>query len=214
LVCDAGMSENRFVRCCWASCNLQVRRVDPESAGTTCRTKTNEPKRMNLPHAIVVCGVAGSGKSTVAKGLADALGAGFRLVEGDSFHPSSNVAKMKRGEPLTDEDRVEWLTRISESIAGSSGPMVVACSALRAAHRERILAGLPSGFRIEFVMLNVDKSTARRRIEQRSDHFFPSSLVDSQFDALEIADDVRVVQVTDDGVDVVVSRVLGFYRCE
>ena len=167
---------------------------------------------MSLPHAIVVCRVAGSGKSTVAKGLADALGGGFRFIEGDHHHPSSNVAKMRRGEPLTDEDRVEWLTRISESIAGSSGPVVVACSALRAAHRERILV---SGFRIEFVLLNVDKSTVRRRIEQRTDHFFPSSLVDSQFDALEIADDVRVVEVgTDDGVDVVVSRVLGFYRCE
>jgi gluconokinase len=165
---------------------------------------------MSLPHAIVVCGVAGSGKSTVAKGLADALGGGFRFIEGDHHHPSSNVAKMKRGEPLTDEDRVEWLTRISESIAGSSGPVVVACSALRAAHRERI-----ARFRIQFVLLNVDKSTVRRRIEQRTDHFFPSSLVDSQFDALEIADDVRVVEVgTDDGVDVVVSRVLGFYRCE
>ena len=165
---------------------------------------------MSLPHAIVVCGVAGSGKSTVAKGLADALGGGFRFIEGDHHHPSSNVAKMRRGEPLTDEDRVEWLTRISESIAGSSGPVVVACSALRAAHRERI-----ARFRIEFVLLNVDKSTVRRRIEQRTDHFFPSSLVDSQFDALEIADDVRVVEVgTDDGVDVVVSRVLGFYRCE
>jgi len=167
------------------------------------------------PYAIVVCGPAGSGKSTVAKGLADALGGGFRFIEGDHHHPSSNVAKMKRGEPLTDEDRVEWLTRISESIAGLSGPVVVACSALRAAHRERIIAGLPSGFRIEFVLLNVDKSTVRRRIEQRTDHFFPSSLVDSQFDALEIADDVRVVEVgTDDGVDVVVSRVLGFYGCE
>ena len=170
---------------------------------------------MILPHAIVVCGVAGSGKSTVAKGLADALGGGFRFIEGDHHHPSSNVAKMRRGEPLTDEDRVEWLTSISESIAGSSGPVVVACSALRAAHREHVHAGHPSGFRIQFVLLNVDKSTVRRRIEQRTDHFFPSSLVDSQFDALEIADDVRVVEVgTDDGVDVVVSRVLGFYRCE
>lgn len=129
-------------------------------------------------------------------------------MEGDQFHPIENKQKMARGEPLTDGDRVDWLALISDGIANSNGPVVVACSALRAAHRKLIMDGLPAAYRIEFVLLRVDKPTARRRIEQRIEHFFPSSLVDSQFDALEIADDVKVVEVGEDSVEDVVRRVL------
>ncbi|SRR5579883_1437884 len=131
---------------------------------------------------IVVMGVSGSGKSTIAAMLAHRLH--WIYEDGDWFHPESNIEKMHRGEPLTDEDRWPWLHAIAAWIdrtrqAGEHG--VVACSALKRAYRD-ILIGPRRDVRLVF--LNGDKGLIARRIAARS-HFMPPSLLDSQFATLQ-----------------------------
>lgn len=133
--------------------------------------------------AIVVMGVAGCGKSAVGEALAVRLDAVF--IEGDRLHPPENVARMARGEPLTDALREGWLDAIGQRIAASvaSGQGVVAaCSALKRSYRERL-----RGFHkdIVFLYLEIDPATAKRRVASRHGHFMPASLVDSQFATLE-----------------------------
>ncbi|PDQ18168.1 gluconate kinase [Mesorhizobium sanjuanii] len=133
--------------------------------------------------AIVVMGVAGCGKSAVGEALAARLDAVF--IEGDRLHPPENVARMARGEPLTDALREGWLDAIGQRIAASvaSGQGVVAaCSALKRSYRERL-----RGFHkdIVFLYLEIDPATAKRRVASRQGHFMPASLVDSQFATLE-----------------------------
>ncbi|KAF0125906.1 MAG: gluconate kinase, partial [Xanthobacteraceae bacterium] len=104
-----------------------------------------------LPTAVIVMGVSGSGKSTIGIGLAKALGWDFR--DGDAFHPAANVAKMKSGAPLTDNDRWPWLDAIAGHVASlerQGGHVVIACSALKRAYRDRLRA---SGARLRFVHL-------------------------------------------------------------
>ncbi|KAA3452820.1 gluconate kinase [Mesorhizobium sp. SARCC-RB16n] len=137
----------------------------------------------SVPPAIVVMGVAGCGKSAVGIALAAALGAVF--IEGDRLHPPENVARMARGEPLTDQMREGWLDAIGEHIEASIGKeqgVVAACSALKRGYRER-LRGFCSD--IVFLYLEIDPATARRRVGNRKGHFMPASLVDSQFAILE-----------------------------
>ncbi|HEV7193507.1 MAG TPA: gluconokinase [Jatrophihabitantaceae bacterium] len=132
---------------------------------------------------IVVTGVAGSGKTTVGRLLAERLQCSF--LDGDDLHPAANVEKMAAGEPLTDADRAPWLDAIAAWIDrtladGRSG--VVACSALRQAYRDRLRA---KGVR--FVRLDLPASVAADRVRARPDHFMPAALVESQVDALEPA---------------------------
>ena len=99
-------------------------------------------ERLLPGEVIVLIGVSGSGKSTVAERLAPALGATF--LEGDAYHPSANVAKMRSGTPLSDEDRWPWLDTLGHAIAEHAAqgrPVVVACSALRRAYRDRLAQG-------------------------------------------------------------------------
>jgi gluconokinase len=135
------------------------------------------------PSVVVVMGVSGSGKSTVASMLAHRLH--WIYEDGDWFHPESNVEKMHHGEPLTDQDRWPWLRAIAAWIdntrkAGNHG--VVACSALKRAYRD-ILVGARRDVRIVFLKGEAD--LIARRIAARDDHFMPASLLDSQFAALE-----------------------------
>ncbi|UCI22144.1 gluconokinase [Mesorhizobium sp. B2-1-8] len=133
--------------------------------------------------AIVVMGVAGCGKSAVGIALADALGTVF--IEGDRLHPPENVARMARGEPLTDQLREGWLDAIGEHIAVSIGKgqgVVAACSALKRGYRERLHGFCPD---ITFLYLEIDPAMARQRVASRKGHFMPASLVDSQFAILE-----------------------------
>ncbi|TPK83525.1 gluconokinase [Mesorhizobium sp. B2-4-17] len=137
----------------------------------------------SAPPAIVVMGVAGCGKSAVGTALAAALGAAF--IEGDGLHPPENVARMARGEPLTDQLREGWLDAIGERIAASVGKgqgVVAACSALKWGYRARLRRFCPD---IVFLYLEIDPATARRRVGNRKGHFMPASLVDSQFAILE-----------------------------
>jgi gluconokinase len=130
---------------------------------------------------IVVMGVAGCGKSTVGKALAEHLQVPYG--EADDFHPPANVAKMRAGEALTDADRAPWLATIAEWIgtAGEQG-RVVSCSALKRAYREVLRAPDPRTF---FVHLVLTPETATARVSGRSGHFMPSTLVASQFAILE-----------------------------
>ncbi len=154
----------------------------------------NEASEHSRPLAVVVMGVAGSGKTLVGQQLAEKLGAVF--IEGDQFHPPSNVALMASGIALNDENRKEWLDRIGQRIAqetSAARPTVTACSALKRAYRDRL-----RGFRQEivFLYLNIDQETAERRVAGRQDHFMPASLVQSQFDALDPpGDDERAIRL-------------------
>lgn len=128
-------------------------------------------------------GVSGSGKTTVAAGLARRLG--WRFAEGDAFHPEANVAKMRAGIPLGDEDRWPWLDAIAAWIAETRGRgehCVVACSALRRAYRERLAAGRGD---VCFVYLRGDYELVAARLARRKGHYMPLSLLRSQYDTLE-----------------------------
>jgi len=132
--------------------------------------------------AIVVMGVAGSGKTAVGEGLVKALG--VRFIEGDSYHPPHNVALMSAGTPLTDDDRIHWLDAIGHEIASAFSrgeSTITACSALKRIYRDRLRGFCPD---IVFLYLEIDRQTAARRVAARRNHFMPSSLVDSQFEAL------------------------------
>ncbi len=140
--------------------------------------------RENDISVIVVMGVSGSGKSTIAAMLAHRLH--WIYEDGDWFHPESNIEKMHHGEPLNDADRLPWLRSIAAWIddtrkAGNNG--IIACSALKRAYRD-ILVGARRDVRIVF--LKGDRDLIARRILARADHhFMPASLLDSQFAALE-----------------------------
>ncbi|OLP57791.1 gluconokinase [Xaviernesmea oryzae] len=149
---------------------------------------------MTMP-ALVVMGVAGCGKSSVAQAIADAIGG--TLIEGDAYHSDDNVAKMSAGEPLTDEDRAGWLARLAallaEDIAHGRVP-VLACSALKARYRD-VLRGGAQG--LGFVFLDLTREAAAARVAARPHHFMPASLIDSQFAALERPSDEACVFTAD-----------------
>jgi gluconokinase len=132
---------------------------------------------------VVVAGVSGSGKSTVGTLLAERLHAVF--ADGDSFHPATNVTKMQAELPLTDADRQPWLAAIEawmdERIAAGERA-VVACSALHRSYRDALLAGRPA---VRLVFLMVSREAAAARLAARHGHFFPASLLDSQFRDLQ-----------------------------
>jgi gluconokinase len=132
---------------------------------------------------IVLMGVTGCGKTTVGRLLAERLGAVF--AEGDAYHPPANVAKMSRGEPLTDEDRWPWLDALARDIgrwldAGTSA--VVGCSALKRAYRERLRAGRGG---VRLVHLTGDPELIQERMAARRGHYMPLSLLPSQLATLE-----------------------------
>lgn len=132
---------------------------------------------------VVVMGVSGCGKTTVGRGLAVAMGWAFD--DADDFHPPANVEKMRRGEPLTDEDRKPWLEalrhRIAEHVARGESA-VVACSALTV--RIRRLLGV-NGTGVRLLYLKGNYPTIHARIAARKDHFMPATLLRSQFELLE-----------------------------
>jgi gluconokinase len=135
---------------------------------------------MKAPLHVVVMGVAGCGKSAVGTLIASRLG--LPLVEGDDFHPVGNIEKMRQGLPLTDEDRAGWLERLGAELATYPGGAVLTCSALKRAYRDMLRASVPG---LKFVHLALSQHQAMERVASRTDHFYPPSLVASQFEALE-----------------------------
>ena len=135
------------------------------------------------PFAIVVMGVSGSGKTTVAARLARNLDRQF--AEGDTFHLPGNVAKMRDGIALSDEDRWPWLDAIAAWIDAQRAadlPCVVACSALKRAYREKLSCGHHD---VRFVYLKAEYALVARRMAAREGHYMPVTLLQSQFDTLE-----------------------------
>jgi gluconokinase len=133
--------------------------------------------------ALVVMGVSGSGKSTIAERLAARLG--WRYEDGDKFHPPANVAKMSAGHPLTDDDRWPWLQAIADEIdrtCEASERAVIACSALRHAYRDILVHGRDD---IRIVFLNGTQDLIADRLAARKGHFMPPGLLTSQFKTLE-----------------------------
>lgn len=130
------------------------------------------------PLRLVVMGVSGCGKSTLGAALAARLGAGF--VDADPLHPAANLAKMAAGEPLTDADRWPWLDAVA-AVLRDRAPVVVACSALRRAYRDRLRAARG----VRFVHLAAPREVILARMTTRQDHFMPASLLASQYDTLE-----------------------------
>jgi len=124
-------------------------------------------------------GVSGAGKTAVAKAAA-AL-ADLPFIDADDLHPAANVAKMVAGHPLNDDDRAPWLDAVASALRNEA-PCIMACSALRAAYRNRLRADAP---RTVFVLLNLDRRTLERRLAARSGHFMTAALLDSQLAALE-----------------------------
>ena len=130
---------------------------------------------------VIIMGVSGCGKSTIGKKLAQKLGCSF--LEGDDFHPTENITKMKKGIPLTDQDRLPWLKKISEKCAHENNignNLVVACSALKKQYR----LILNNAHNYELVHLFGDLKTIKQRMSKR-DHFMPIKLIESQFETLE-----------------------------
>ncbi|MBL0945830.1 MAG: gluconokinase [Hydrogenophaga sp.] len=133
-----------------------------------------------VPTRLVVMGVAGCGKSSLGQHGARALG--LPLLEGDDFHPAANVAKMRSGIALSDDDRAAWLDTLAEQLALRPEGVVLTCSSLKRRYRDRLRAAAPG---LRFVFLQLTREQARERVATRPGHLFPVSLVDSQFEALE-----------------------------
>lgn len=132
---------------------------------------------------LVVMGVCGCGKTVIGRDVARRLQ--YNFIEGDDYHPPGNVAKMQSGIPLTDDDRQPWLDALSRRIATAAAQdegLVISCSALKRRYRD-ILRG--DGLTVHFVHLAGPPALIARRMEGRSGHFMPASLIDSQFAALE-----------------------------
>lgn len=138
-------------------------------------------------HALVVMGVSGCGKSSVAQMLAQTLG--WTLHEGDAYHSPENVRKMQAGIALTDDDRASWLADLCGILAtaSASSGIVLTCSALKRKYRDRLRLAQPQGA-LGFVFLDLDFATALQRVQQRPGHFFSPDLVANQFATLERPD--------------------------
>jgi gluconokinase len=129
---------------------------------------------------LLVMGVAGCGKSTLAHHLGVALG--FEVIEGDDFHLPESQAKMAAGIALDDGDRWPWLERLGLELQSRAGGTVLACSSLKRSYRQLLRAAVPE---LRIVYVHISPEESRRRVATRSQHLFPASLVDSQFAALE-----------------------------
>ena len=143
-------------------------------------------------------GVSGSGKSTVAATLVDRLG--WEFAEGDDFHPPANVEKMRAGQPLDDDDRWPWLRILADWIGqheATGRSAVVTCSALKRSYRDLLADGHPS---VWFAHVTADPELIRERVEHRTGHYMPSSLLDSQLAVLEpLGDDEPGARVSGAG---------------
>ena len=160
------------------------------------------------PCGLIVMGVSGSGKSTIAASLAERLS--WTFEDGDRFHPASNVAKMSAGQPLTDEDRWPWLQAIADEIdrvCRAGGHVVLACSALKRAYRKVLVHGRRD---VRIVFLRGTQPLIADRLGGRKGHFMPPGLLESQFKTLEppAADENPVTVSIDASVETIVEDIV------
>lgn len=160
------------------------------------------------PCALVVMGVSGSGKSTIADHLAIRIG--WRYEDGDTFHPPGNVAKMSAGQPLTDEDRRPWLQAIADEIDRTCKVReraVIACSALKRTYRDILVHGRDD---VRLIFLEGTQDLIAARLAARKGHFMPPGLLTSQFRTLEppTADERPIVVAIDRTVDTIVEDIV------
>lgn len=158
------------------------------------------------PHIILLMGVAGSGKSTVGVRLAADLR--WPYLEADDFHPPGNIAKMARGEPLDDDDRLPWLIAIRrrmEEVRASGGRAVFSCSALKASYRDVLMGGMQRS--VMLCHLSGPLALIQERVRSRSGHFMGPQMVASQFEVLEPPSDAVLLDITQ-GVEKIVAQVL------
>jgi gluconokinase len=164
------------------------------------------------PLSLIVMGVSGVGKTSVAHALVARTGWTFQ--EGDDLHPAANRAKMAAGHPLDDDDRWPWLRRIADWIGSSEAAgqgAVVTCSALRRVYRDLLRDGHPS---VRFVHLLADQAVVAYRLAHRQGHFMPASLLRSQLDTLEPlgADEPGIRVETGGDPDAIADRALDALR--
>ncbi|MDQ2734620.1 MAG: gluconokinase [Pseudomonadota bacterium] len=177
------------------------------------RIPSTAPRALVAPPrvALVVMGVSGSGKSTIGAGIAESLGLHF--IDGDVLHSPASVAMMQAGRPLQDDDRWPWLDRIGACVADAARwprGVVVACSALKRAYRDRIRGAAPG---VRFVFLDGTEALIHSRLAGRSGHYMPSALLASQLRTLEVPGvdeaDVQRLDVKLAENDIVERAVLG-----
>ena len=165
-----------------------------------------------IPCALVVMGVSGSGKSTIADKLAERLH--WSCEDGDKFHPASNVAKMSAGQPLTDEDRWPWLQAIAveiDRVCKAGEHAVIACSALKRAYRDILVHGRSD---VRIIYLEGSQPLIASRLALRKGHFMPPGLLESQFKTLEPpgVDENPVTVSIDATVETIVDDIISQLR--
>jgi gluconokinase len=157
--------------------------------------------------AVVVMGVSSCGKTTLGEALAQALGAHF--VEGDKLHPPENIKKMSTGQPLNDQDRWPWLTKVGETLQGTQG-IIASCSSLKKTYRDlvRATAGRP----VHFIHLHGSRELLAARIAARKNHFMPPTLLDSQLATLEmpLASEPHLTLAIDETLETQVEKSLAY----
>ncbi len=155
--------------------------------------------------AIMVMGVSGCGKSTIGAALAHKLGGIF--LDGDDYHPQTNLDHMAAGHSLTDAMRWPWLDRLAGAVHQHRqiGVTVFACSALRKSYRDYLRAAIPD---LKIVYLEAKHQVVRTRLNGREDHFMPSSLLDSQFAALDVPQQATAVVSIDQPVEEIVEALV------
>lgn len=177
----------------------------PRSPSTSTPTHARRGAALPPPRAVLLMGVSGSGKTTIGQALAQRLGWAFR--DADDFHPEANVEKMRAGNPLDDRDRAPWLARLNALLrhgAAKRLPLVLACSALKQAYRDRLLDRVDD---VLIVHLAADIESIGTRLAARQHRYMPASLLNSQFEALEPPRDALVIDATLP-IEEIVTRVL------
>jgi carbohydrate kinase (thermoresistant glucokinase family) len=160
------------------------------------------------PLIIYIMGVSGSGKTTIGKKISAEMKMAF--FDADDFHSRANKEKMKAGQPLTDDDRAEWLISINELAKDQMKKegAIIACSALKEKYRKILSEGIT--IPIFWVFLQGNYELIQRRMEARTDHFMPPTMLSSQFDALEIPQQcisIDISQKPDKIVEEIISQI-------
>lgn len=158
---------------------------------------------------IIVMGVAGAGKTTIGRSLAAALR--WRFCDADTFHSAANIDKLRRGLPLTDEDRAPWLAEIHAAMGRwiqRGEPVVLACSLLKASYRDRVLTGYRD--QTKLVYLKAGPRLLQQRLVHRTGHFMGDALLASQLATLEEPSDALTVDAGQTPDDIVAQIRSGF----